>query len=311
MNTLKPLLADACKSAGLDTGRLTDLSPKSSALKIYSIVVPGRNALAIQQKLREQSNLTNYYPVIAGSEAEFAGRDIESLIGKLHDVPAFIQKSHELSVEDWFLHSFAKTDFREQEVPAEIGIPMHAAFKEYTDNMTPAGLKKFEDVAREHDINADGWLSGEYTCLHCPAPRIVPSSEEDLIGHKNILTNQPYESVVLMLVPTSIAWEVSAFLLIGLGEQLHAPHEHAAIHRYWHEKYGAEIVTSTSDTIEMFVKRPPTTVEDATELAQQQFAYAPDIVNHGIGKTSALASQLKDGTTWYFWWDEVAKPVTD
>jgi Domain of unknown function (DUF4253) len=303
MSITKPTLASTCQSCGLDSSTLQDLSPKSSAFKIYSITVPGKDALSARQRLRDQAETTGYWPVIAGSPAEFAGRDIETLNAKLPEIATLIKESHDLSVDEWFLHAFAKLDFREQEVSAEVGIPMHAAFKEYTDNFSPAGLKRFEEIAQSHDINADGWLSGEYTCLHCPAPVVTPTSEDDLVGHKNILTNQPYERVVILLVPTKHAWEVPAFLSIGIGEPLHEPYEHAAIQKFWHEKYGAEIITSTSDTIEMFVSRPPTTNEEAIELAQQQFAYAPDIVNHGIGKTSALASQLKNGTSWYFWWD--------
>ena len=39
------------------------------------------------------------------------------------------------------------------------------------------------------------------------------------------------------------------------------------------------------------------------ELAEEQFAYCPDIVHQGVGTISALASMLLDGTAWYFWWD--------
>ncbi len=309
MNELKENLPDACRAAGLEPANLRDLSQASDDLKIYSIEVPGSQAIATWRALHAQAKRTGYWPVIAGSPAEFAGRNIEALIAKLHDVQSFLKESHDMSVDEWFLSAFAKVDFHEQEVPAEVGVIIHEAFKKYTDKITPESLKKFEETCREHEINATGWLSGEYTCLHCPAPVVTPTSDADLIGHKNILTNQPYDTVVLMLVPTALAWEVPAYLLVGLGEQLHAPHEHAAIHKFWYEKYGAEIITSTSDTIEMLVAHPPTTAEDALELAQQQFAYAPNIVNHGIGKTSALASQLKNGTTWYFWWDEAGEPA--
>ncbi|HEY9777823.1 MAG TPA: DUF4253 domain-containing protein [Planktothrix sp.] len=296
-------LKERCAGAGLDCQRLADISPGDSTRKVYSIVVPGAEAMDAWKKLRRAVDETGFWPVIAGSVAEFKTRDLGTLLAKLHDTPEMIQRGNDVNVFDWLTRALTGVDFREQEVAPEVGIAMHKALDKYTNNFNAAGLSDFEDTAMKLGVNPDGWFKGEYTCLHCPQAKIQPTSEEDLIGYKNILTDKPYESVVLLLVPTKTPWEVAAYLSLGHGHDRLKPYEHFALHKFWHENYGAEIITSTSDTVEMLVSRPPNSLDDAQRVAQQQFAYAPDIVNHGTGKTSALAAQLLDGKTWYFWWD--------
>ncbi len=290
-------------TSGLDLSTMKNISPTGSALIIYTLVVPGSEALSAWKKLKSAANETGYWPVIAGSPAEFKARDLQLLLDKRHDIPEFIQRGQEMSINDWLSKAISKVNFREQVVDSETGIAMHAALETYSNNISVAGLHKFEETAKNLGVNPDGWLGGEYTCLHCPEFPVKPTTEDDLIGYKNILTNQPYDKIVMLLVPTKTPWEVAAYLNIGYGNQLHEPHEHFAIHKFWNENYGAEIITSTNDTVEMVVSRPPQSPEEAQTLAQQQFVYAPDIVNHGTGKTSTLASQLINGRSWYFWWD--------
>jgi hypothetical protein len=288
---------------GLDLSTLNDISPSQTGSKIYTLTVPGAEALSAWKKLRSAVDDTGYWPVIAGSPVEFKARDLHVLLEALHDIPKFIQRGNAMSVDDWLVKGMSKVDFREQEVDSKIGVAMHAAMEAYSNDISARGLHKFEETAKTLGVNADGWLGGEYTCLHCPEIKVKPTVEDDLIGYKNILTDKPYDQVVMLLVPTKTPWEVAAYLNIGYGNQLHEPHEHFAIHKFWNENYGAEMITSTNDTVEMIVLRPPDRIEEAQKLAQQQFVYAPDIVNHGTGKTSALASQLLNGRTWYFWWD--------
>jgi hypothetical protein len=59
----------------------------------------------------------------------------------------------------------------------------------------------------------------------------------------------------------------------------------------------------TGEVIEMSVSRPPTSDRAALVPAREQFRYAPDIVQQGVGDVETLAAALKDGHAWYFWWD--------
>jgi hypothetical protein len=73
--------------------------------------------------------------------------------------------------------------------------------------------------------------------------------------------------------------------------------------KHWLERYQAEVVGMTHDVIEMRVGRPPTTRDDARELARQQYYYCTDIVSQGVETVDALAACLLRGRVWYFWWD--------
>ena len=60
------------------------------------------------------------------------------------------------------------------------------------------------------------------------------------------------------LVPPTVAWHVPAYFNYGNGP---APQVHVAHLREWHQHYGAEVVTSAGDTVEMSVSHPPVLAE--------------------------------------------------
>jgi hypothetical protein len=125
----------------------------------------------------------------------------------------------------------------------------------------------------------------------------------DLTGHKSILTLKPLKQVLICKVPTPNSWEVPAYLFYGGWNECPSAEAHVAILKYWKEKYGADIITIKGDVIECTVANPPHTPEEAMALAYEQFVYCSDIVYQGTENIAALASGLKDGTTWFFWWD--------
>lgn len=73
--------------------------------------------------------------------------------------------------------------------------------------------------------------------------------------------------------------------------------------KHWAGRYGAEIYAVTGDVIECTVERPPTTRDEAMELAREQFLLCTDIVYQGTESISLLAATLQDCSAWYFWWD--------
>jgi hypothetical protein len=116
-------------------------------------------------------------------------------------------------------------------------------------------------------------------------------------------TEKPLKVVNILLVPVKNGWEVPAALLFGGWNDCPAPEEQVSALRYWHDKYGAELVCLSGDVLEAQVSRPPKTKEEAMTLARQQYAYCYDIVDQGVDTIQALASTLQDGNQWYFWWD--------
>jgi hypothetical protein len=125
----------------------------------------------------------------------------------------------------------------------------------------------------------------------------------DITVHLDILSGQPKPEIHIALVPVVKSWMIPCFLKTGSWNDCPNPEEHAAIFKYWDEKYGISVVGITGDVIELEVKNPPTTKQQALELAQQQFIYCPDIVYQGTQTIAALASTLLNGKIWFFWWD--------
>lgn len=119
----------------------------------------------------------------------------------------------------------------------------------------------------------------------------------------DVLSRKPHATVVFALVPTPRSWEVPAYLVGGGWNEYPDAAEHCAIMRYWHERYGSEIVAMTFDVIECDISRPPTNRDAALALAREQYAYCDDIVSQGTETLSNLAASLLNASSWYFWWD--------
>ncbi|MEV6107698.1 DUF4253 domain-containing protein [Streptomyces sp. NPDC051940] len=79
--------------------------------------------------------------------------------------------------------------------------------------------------------------------------------------------------------------------------------QHGAVLRYFHEQYGAELVTLQEGVMELLVGRRPRTPEGVARAALEQCAYCPDIVDQGVGGIEELARTQVLGGSWYFWWD--------
>jgi hypothetical protein len=126
---------------------------------------------------------------------------------------------------------------------------------------------------------------------------------EDLVGHTNIGRGTPLKRVAICKVPTPRSWEAPAYLSYGGWNECPGAEEHVALLRYWHEKYGADVITLSNDVIECTVSRPPIDRDQALALAWEQFVYCSDIVLQGTETLSSLAATLCGGKTWFFWWD--------
>jgi Domain of unknown function (DUF4253) len=128
-------------------------------------------------------------------------------------------------------------------------------------------------------------------------------AHQSFVSHTDILTRKPKAQLYIAHLPTVQSHEALAYLKYGGWNECPPPVEQVAIHKMWSDRYGAEVVFATGDVIECRVGKPPTIVEHAFELAEQQFVYCTDIVFQGVQTMSALAACLKNHDVWYFWWD--------
>lgn len=109
--------------------------------------------------------------------------------------------------------------------------------------------------------------------------------------------------VLILLCPLKEPWHLPALLKLGGWNACPDAAHHLATFKYWFDKHGAEPAFFSMDTFEFIVTNPPTTEEEATSLAIEQYFYCFDLVAQGCGSILELAGNLVDSTVWYFWWD--------
>jgi hypothetical protein len=112
-----------------------------------------------------------------------------------------------------------------------------------------------------------------------------------------------FAKVYIALIPIDDWTTVPAHLRWGGWNVSHAPEFHVAALRSWRDRYGAELVGLSSNTINLRVARRPQTREEALALAREHYAYCTDVIDQNRGTVSALAAMLMDSDWWYFWWD--------
>jgi hypothetical protein len=68
--------------------------------------------------------------------------------------------------------------------------------------------------------------------------------------------------------------------------------------RTWRERYGAELIGMSFDTINLLVATRPKTREEALAFARDQYIYCTDIIAQGSQTYSALAAELMANDWW-------------
>ncbi len=128
-------------------------------------------------------------------------------------------------------------------------------------------------------------------------------SQLELVTYLDLETNEPKEEVGIALLPIKQPYQAFAALMWGGWNSCPDAADHCAVHRYWAEKYGAEVMSVTGDIVQCWVANPPTTPEAALELAWEHYSYCPDIVLQGTDTVAELAAALMNSEFWYFWWE--------
>jgi hypothetical protein len=120
---------------------------------------------------------------------------------------------------------------------------------------------------------------------------------------REVLSRKLHPWVLLGKIPTPHACQTPAYLKFGGWNECPEASVHVAAWRKWQDEYGAKILCVSGDIIEATVARPPVEKSECYKLAREQFVYCNDIVGQGVGSIDALAATLRDGKSWYFWWD--------
>jgi len=110
------------------------------------------------------------------------------------------------------------------------------------------------------------------------------------------------DPMLLAEIPVKNPWDVFAYLPFGGWNECPDTPGLMAAAKYWYEKYGAVPAVVTHDVLQ-FTVPAPAAPEQAMDLALEQYAWCPDIVDQGCQTVGALADGLSQSTVWFFWWD--------
>lgn len=158
-------------------------------------------------------------------------------------------------------------------------------------------------AAREEEIRADYADEDEDVFAEIEGEWPGQLDANGITLNRDILTDELLPAVAVARLQVNAAWEIPAHFKFGGWNECPSAEVQCAVWKYWQEKYGAHIVGLSSDVIEAVVERPPTTQEEAMQLAWQQYWYCADVVDQGVETVANLAGCLLNGKTWYFWWD--------
>lgn len=189
--------------------------------------------------------------------------------------------------------------------------------KQYIEEMMEESDKNFDEMLAEAEsIDIPTWLSErKKECEHEWEENEIDFAEylgewpgesttkQGFALAFDMLSGQPHKKLVGMSIDTDESWKIPAYFAFGGWNDCPNPALHCAIWKYWQEKYGAHIVGVSNDVIEAVISRPPETVEQAMELAWEQYLYCNDIVDQGVETISNLGASVINHSSWYFWWD--------
>jgi len=112
-------------------------------------------------------------------------------------------------------------------------------------------------------------------------------------------------------VPAVVGWSVFGIDSISSNADPYEPYLPGArslligsVLRSWEERFGARLLRIGADaTLQVLAERPPRTLEIATQLAAEFYAFADEIDRNAACTVSSIAARLVGALIWTFWWD--------
>lgn len=186
--------------------------------------------------------------------------------------------------------------------------------KDYiTENLEHSNRSTDKIINKSSSIDVQAWFKSRKEELVAEPELSLAETEGEWRGESDakqgftltfdMLSGQPHASVVGASIATDASWKIPAHFKYGGWNDCPQPELHCAIWQYWQEKYGAQIVGVSNDVIEAYIENPPTTKEEAIELAWEQYLYCYDIVDQGMETIANLGASIINHHAWYFWWD--------
>jgi hypothetical protein len=96
-------------------------------------------------------------------------------------------------------------------------------------------------------------------------------------------------------IPTALGWD-------GPANDRHEIALYSAVLGRWEDQFGVRVIALQGAGLVCSVASPPTTYDQALELAAEQLAFCPDLAGE-FESVNAHAAALVGVSMWTFWWD--------
>ena len=251
----------------LETSDVQSLPIDQSDQLAFAIAVPASKAMEAWQQMRSQLAQTGRYPVITDDVSFsrfFYEEEVEQGMMADPSPNTIIVEAATVDLPS-FLDRCKTADYLEEELDYSLeetgdrcgDAPQLATLRQLIQNGT---LKSTLDLEQ--------WLL-KWELAHCAADEAIAPLDTGYLDWyqpgSNILT--------LLLLPVEHGADVLAYLHWYAACTSGTP---TAIQflRDWHQRYGTELVCHYGTMLQFNVSRPPTTLEDAFQLAWEQQALA-------------------------------------
>lgn len=129
---------------------------------------------------------------------------------------------------------------------------------------------------------------------HAPAMTTLPVLLD-------LRTGQPRETVHIATIPTQDNAAIPAFINVGGWNACPYPHVFVAALRKWNRDWRAELISITSDRMDIRFPQRPKTREAAFDLYLEMVALGSDTLMDG--DPAQFAAEAMVSEYWQFWWD--------
>lgn len=228
-------------------------------------IVDGDDALAEYERLKASDEGS---PVVIGGPSELA------MVREFYE----LKLEHEPSTEILLARA------------GELRFP--ATLRAQIDRETELFRRRNPGVELEDEIPEE--LVGDW-------PDQIEGDTFKLTAAYDVVTGKPWPRTHIALIPTGDWTEIPAYLRAGGWNAVPDSANLVAALRSWRDRYGAELVGFTHDTMDFRVKRLPTSREEALDLAREHYLFCTDTL--GELTLRERAALLIENDWWFFWWD--------
>lgn len=303
---------------GISPNSLTELDWSHDAKFLLLDSTAGK-ALNVWETLRENHDKSGYWPIIIGDaleELEWLKPADDTCISvsapNTQSLMALTDLTKDLSEQLAKLHSTTSKSLesleRQMTKPRETMATMIAAAATadaetittiYSETMGPA-----EAIAKGELFDFESWL--EHRNAQSSLEEILqtePSFEHEPTECIGVLEAEPETPCSLLLVKSLESWHVPAHLAFGAWNECPPSYVHVAALKRWNAAQAAEIVSITRDSFYTRVQNPVESFDLAMALAEEHYAYCPDLVHQSDGSLKGLAQEILGASIWSFWWN--------